>query len=168
LSSAQEVLLSVERLDYQDLMEDITPESMAGGSVFGALSREASRFLLEQGILYQVKAGETVFEVGDPGERFFVVCEGSLNFYRQRAGELVHIRVIKFGEETGFVPMIALHRQTGSAIAREDSLVLEIGAALYAQLQQSYPLDFGLLTLNLAREMARVIDKLGDALLQRS
>ena len=158
----------MKRVNYRELAEDLSPENMAGGSVFGALSSAAACFLLEQGALYKIAAGDAVFEIGDPGDRFFVVCKGSLDFYRQRAGELFHIRVIKFGEETGFVPMIALHRQTGSAIAREDSLVLEISTALFAEFQQNYPLDFGLLTLNLAREMARVIDKMGEALLERS
>ena len=92
------------------------------------------------------------------------MCKGSLDFFKQHQGELHHIRVVNFGEETGFVPMIALHDQSGTAVAREDSIVLEISAALYAKLQQEHSVDFGLLTLNLAREMARVIDKMGEVL----
>jgi hypothetical protein len=43
---------------------------------------------------------------------------------------------------------------------------LQVSSILYAELHQEFALDFGLLTLNLAREMARVIDKMGEALVE--
>jgi len=156
----------MERISFDKFTESLAPEAMASGSVFGALSDEATRFLLEQGKLYEVRQGDAVFEYGDHGESFYVVCSGSLDFFKQHRGEWCHIRAIQFGEETGFVPMIALRKQVGTAVAREDSIVLEISSALFADLQQKYSLDFGLLVLNLAREMARVIDKMGEALVE--
>lgn len=154
----------MQPISLTEFSQMMAPEDMALGSVFGALTIEATHFLLGQGKLYTVGRGNTVFEYGDRGGRFFVVCKGSLDFFKQHRGKLCHIRVVNFGEETGFVPMIALHDQSGTAIAREDSIVLEISSALYAELQQEYSVDFGLLTLNLAREMARVIDKMGEVL----
>ena len=156
------------RMSFEKFREQMAPEGMVSGSVFGALSETATYFLLEHGKLYSVKAGSPVFEYGDAGDRFYVVCTGSLDFYKQHNNEWRHIRVVNAGEETGFVPMIALHKQSGRAVARQDSIVLEIGSALYAQLQQEYSQDFGLLTLHLAREMARVIDKMGEALIENA
>ena len=154
----------MQPISLTEFSQMVAPEDMALGSVFGALTIDATHFLLGKGKLYKVGQGDTVFEYGDHGGRFFVVCKGSLDFFKQHQGELRHIRVVNFGEETGFVPMIALHDQSGTAVAREDSIVLEISSALYAELQQEYSVDFGLLTLNLAREMARVIDKMGEVL----
>jgi signal-transduction protein with cAMP-binding, CBS, and nucleotidyltransferase domain len=156
----------MERIGFDEFIQSMAPQDMSSGSVFGALSEPAIHFLLERGKLYTVQAGDTVFEYGDPGDCFYVVCKGSLDFFKQHTGKLCHIRVVNFGEETGFVPMIALHKQSGSAIAREDSIVLQVSSTLYAELHQKYALDFGLLTLNLAREMARVIDKMGEALVE--
>jgi signal-transduction protein with cAMP-binding, CBS, and nucleotidyltransferase domain len=153
-------------ISFEQFREKMAPEAMVTGSVFGALSQEATYFLLQHGQLYSVSAGKSVFEYGDAGDRFYVVCRGSLDFYKKHENEWRHIRVINTGEETGYVPMIALHKQSGRAVAREDSVVLEIGSALYAELHQKFALDFGLLTLNLAREMARVIDKMGEVLVQ--
>ena len=154
----------MQQISLKEFSQMVALEDMARGSVFGALSVEATRFLLAQGNLYTIGQGDTVFEYGDHAGRFFVVCKGSLDFFKQHQGEWRHIRVVNFGEETGFVPMIALHDQSGTAVAREDSIVLEVSSALYAELQQKYSMDFGLLTLNLAREMARVIDKMGETL----
>jgi len=64
--------------------------------------------------------------------------------------------------------MIALHDRVGRAVAREDSVLLEISSDVFGELHRAYPLDFGLLTLNLARDMARVIRKLSDALVEHS
>ncbi|MDH3991524.1 MAG: cyclic nucleotide-binding domain-containing protein [Gammaproteobacteria bacterium] len=157
----------MQQINLAEFSQVMAPEDMALGSVFGALTIDATHFLLEKGSLYRLAQGDKVFEYGDAGGRFFVVCKGSLDFFKQHQGEWRHIRVVNFGEETGFVPMIALHEQSGTAVAREDSIVLEISSALYAELQQKYSVDFGLLTLNLAREMARVIDKMGEAMVTK-
>jgi CRP-like cAMP-binding protein len=158
----------MKQLSFEQYTKTLEPENMVGGSVFGALSMEATHFLLQRGVLYELATGDTLFEPGDRGDCFYVVCKGSLDFFKMHKGALRHIRVINFGEETGFVPMIALHKQTGIAVAREDAVVVQISAALYAEFQQTHTLDFGLLTLNLAREMARVIDRMGEALIDQS
>lgn len=158
----------MKQLSFEQFTQHLAPEDMGGGSVFGALSIEATHFLLERGVLYELASGDTLFEPGDRGDCFYVVCKGSLDFFKMYKGALRHIREVGFGEETGFVPMIALHKQTGVAMAREDSIVVEIGADLYAEFQQAHTLDFGLLTLNLAREMARVIDRMGESLIDQT
>lgn len=156
----------MEQICFDKFTKRMDPKDMASGSIFGALTEDATRFLLEGGKLYEVHTGEAVFEYGDPGDRFYVVCSGSLDFFKRHKGQWCHIREVNFGEETGFVPMIALHDQSGSTVAREDSIVLEISSILFAELQQKYSQDFGVLTLNLAREMARVIDKMGEAMVE--
>ena len=158
----------MEKISIEPGMQGLAPENLASGSIFGALSGDATRFLLEHGNIYQVRTGEQVFEYGDRGDSFYVVCEGSLNFFKQHGGDCFHTRTVGFGEEVGFVAMIALHDHVGNAVARENSILLEISSALFAELQQEYPLDFGLLTLNLARDMARVIRNLSNTLVENA
>jgi CRP-like cAMP-binding protein len=146
----------------------ISPETLSSGSIFGALSEQATLFLLEHGKLYAASAGEKIFQYGDRGDSFFIVCAGSLEFLKQHEGEYIQTRVVGFGEEVGFVAMIALHDHVGNAIAREDSFLLEVNTLLFSELHQNYPLDFGLLLLNLARDLARVVRKLGNKLVENS
>ena len=158
----------MEKISLESFRQELSLEDLGSGSIFGALSVDAKNFLLEHGKIYRARAGETIFEYGDRGDSFFVVCAGSLEFYKKHEGEYIQTRTVGFGEEVGFVAMIALHDHVGNAVAREDSLLLEIDSNLFSQLHQSCPLDFGLLLLNLARDMARVIRKLGNKLVDNS
>lgn len=153
----------------KDLYPDIiTPEYLARGSLFGAISSDCVSFIIDEARLLSLDVGDKVFDCGQRGEAFFVVVDGELRFFKNHLGNLLHTRDISFGEETGFVAMIALHDHVGFAQASEPSLVLEISADLFARLQQSYPTDFGIITLNLARDMARTIRKLNNALIDKT
>ncbi|WP_286237848.1 Crp/Fnr family transcriptional regulator [Neptuniibacter halophilus] len=149
-----------------ELPAEITPAYLAQGSLFGALDLDCVSFLLQQGEILQLKTGEKLFDVGQRGDAFFIVLTGQLAFYKQHQSELLHTRDIGFGEEIGFVSMIALHDHVGYACASEPSLILKISCNLFADLQQQHPEAFGILLLNLARDMARTIRKLSNALVE--
>lgn len=151
-----------------EFAEKIPPEELHSGPIFGAISSDAIRFLINNGKLFTVPKGDHVFRYGDKGDHFFIVCKGHIDFLKHHEGEVLHTRCIGFGEELGFVPMIALHNHTGEAIAGEESILLEVSSALFSELHEKYPFDFGVITLNLARDMARVIRKLSNALVENS
>ncbi len=50
----------------------------------------------------------------------------------------------------------------GTALADEKCTILSVSKNQYFSLHRSSPETFGLLTLNLAREMARTIGEMGD------
>lgn len=158
----------MERITIEQLQQRLSTAELSSGSIFGAQSSDATRFLLERGRIWRARAGEAVFQYGDAGSSFFVVCAGSLDFFKQKDGNRCHTRTVSSGEEVGFVAMIALLDRAGTAIAREDSLLLEIDSSLFSDLHHAYPEDFGLLSLNLARDMARTIGRLMDILVDNS
>lgn len=126
-------------------------------SVFGAVSAAAIEFLLDRGRALQLAKGEVVYRPGDRGDKFYVILQGSLSFYQFYHNEFAYIRDHRFGEEMGFVAMIALHDRIGKAVAAEDCILLEVSCSLFHELHEKYPSDFGLFLLNLSREMARTI-----------
>ena len=156
----------MEKLSVEQLGERINPAELNQGSIFGALSEEATRFLLDNGELFSARAGDVVFSAGESGDSFFVVCDGSLDFYKHHEGRRVKTRTVGRGGELGFVAMIALQPHSGDAVAASDSILLEISSLLFGKLHEQHPQDFGLMTLNLARDMARVISQLGNALVE--
>jgi signal-transduction protein with cAMP-binding, CBS, and nucleotidyltransferase domain len=158
----------MQQISAQTALEELGPEALQGGSIFGALSSEAIRFLLEQGKVYRAQKDDVIFKSGDAGDSFFVVCNGSVDFFKQHLGEYTYTRTAQFGEEVGFVAMIALHEHAGKAVAREDGVVLEISSDLFRELHNKFPFDFGLMILNLSRGMARVIRKLSDILAENA
>jgi signal-transduction protein with cAMP-binding, CBS, and nucleotidyltransferase domain len=154
----------MQRIPVHTAIDELSPESLKGGSIFGALSSEAIRFLLEEGNVYRVKKNDLIYKPGDPGNSFFVVCKGAVDFHKQHLGEYAYTRTSQFGEEVGFVAMIGLHDHVGKAVAREDGILLEISSGLFRDLHDKFPFDFGVMILNLSRDLARVIRKLSNIL----
>jgi len=138
-----------------------------GASVFGALSPVAIEFLLKRGLVLQTKKGDVIYRPGDKGDRFYVVLQGALSFYQFYLGEFAYIRDHRFGEEMGFVAMVALHDRVGKALAAEDGYVLEISCGLFHELQQELPIDFGVFLLNLSRNMARTIREVSNIVVEK-
>ena len=136
-------------------------------SAFGALSDEAIRFLLDNGRALALNQGDLLYEPGDKGDRFYVVLQGALSFYQYHLGEFAYIRDHVFGEELGFVALIALHDRVGKAVTARQGYVLEISSALFHRLRERLPMDFGLLLLNLSREMARTIREMSNIIVEK-
>nr|WP_067298734.1 Crp/Fnr family transcriptional regulator [Marinobacterium profundum] len=126
-------------------------------STFGALSEAAVRFLLCGGRLLQLQQGDLLYRAGDPAAEFYVVLHGDLSFYKQSEGQDVLTRHFQRGELLGFDGMIGLHARSGTAVAGEEVVVLEVGSALFFDLHTLFPADFGLMMINLSRELSREI-----------
>lgn len=131
---------------------------LKNAAAFGALSDQAITYLMEKGNIHTLRKGDILIESGSPSGSFFIVLEGSLEYYQTvDTDQLEHIYNFHFGEAIGFVSMIALTPWPGNTVANEDSLVLEVTSNLFYQLHCEMPLDFGVLLINLSRELARKI-----------
>ena len=146
----------------------LVAERLQQGSLFGAMSADGIDYLLENGQIWTLSPQDQLYGTGDIASRFFVVCSGELRFIKVQGSKELHTRNIGFGEEIGFVAMISLQPHGGRVEATQNSVVLEVTCDLYAQLQVHYPQDFGILTLNLARDMARNIQRLNRLLCDNS
>lgn len=148
------------------LQKMLDPGHLAEGSVLGALSVAAVEYLLMEGRIVELAAGETLFDVDEPADSFYVVCGGEVDFFRYFEQEMRCLRTLGFGAEVGFVAMIALQNRSGRVAAHSDCVLLEISTALFARMHQEHPVDFGVLLLNLTRDLARLVRKLDDDLLR--
>ena len=156
----------MQTLDSSQVYDQFGLDYLKQASTFGALSDDGIKYLFEQGRVLRLEMNELLFKVDDPGNRFYVILQGSFRFFKHHHGKRRYIRDHVFGEELGFIAMIALHDRRGSAQAAEESMVLEISSFLFNQLHKSLPTDFGLLLLNLARGMARRIRELNNMLVE--
>lgn len=158
----------MQTLDGKQLIEQPGMDALRQISVFGALSPQAVEFLLTRGRVLGLDEGEILYEPGDRGDCFYVVLQGALSFYQQHEGRLAHVRDVLVGEEMGFCAMIALHDRVGRPVVASRCLVLEVSSALFFDLHESYPTDFGLLLLNLARGMARTLRDVSDLVAEQA
>jgi CRP-like cAMP-binding protein len=150
----------MKKLDIDFVMEWLGRACLHELSTFGALSDESVYFLLSGGHLLQLHQDDLLYQVGDPADEFYVVLQGDLSLYRPSEGRDVLVRHFGRGDLLGFDGMIGRHARSGSVVAGEDVVVLEIGSALFFDLHMQYPADFGLMLVSLSREMSREIAQL--------
>lgn len=151
-----------------ELIEELGLDYFKNASTLGALSNNATTYLLENGIIYQLDKGEQLFAFDEPGDNFFVVLKGTIQFYKAGKHHPTHIRDYLFGQEIGSVAMIGLHNRSGDAFAGEDSITLKVSCSLFHSLHETFPTDFGILLLNLSREMARRLREADEKLAEHN
>ena len=133
-------------------------------STFGALSDETILELLRGGTIIQLKKGEYIARFNEEASEFQVVLSGKLAYYKRYEGHDVLTRFFCRGEQVGFDLMIGLLDSDGTDVAVEDSLLLNISSQQFYDLHVDYPAEFGILMVNLARELAREIEMLEDVI----
>ena len=133
-------------------------------STFGALSNDVIVELLQNGVIRHYQKGEYVVRMDQVANDFQVILRGRVAYYRRFDGRDVLTRCFSQGEQMGFDQMIGLLQQNGTDVAQEDCLILDISGEQFFKLHVDFPADFGLLMINLAREMAREIEILENVI----
>jgi signal-transduction protein with cAMP-binding, CBS, and nucleotidyltransferase domain len=131
-------------------------------STFGALSDDMIADILHRGHINQLQRGEYLARFDQPADSFQVILSGRLAYYKHCGDHDVLTRYFEKGEQMGFDLMIGLIRHNGTDVAVEDTLLLDISDRLFYQLHVDHPEEFGLLMINLARELSREISLLED------
>ena len=148
----------MEIRDADEVIEELGWTCLNELSTFGALSNNVISNLMQNGVIRHYQKGEYVVRVDQVAEDFQVILRGRVAYYRCFDGRDVLTRCFDQGEQMGFDQMIGLLQQNGTDVAQEDSLILDISGEQFFKLHVDFPADFGLLMINLAREMAREIE----------
>jgi len=158
----------MELLSSEQLLEQRTLSSFTDASVFGALPETSILYLLQNGKIHSVTKGEYLFNQGEPGNSFHVILDGQVSYYKFHDGRYAFIRDYNAGEQIGFMSLIALHNRVGRAQANEATLSLEIDSEVFHNFHNHGPLEFGILMMNLAREMARTLRSVDNLIVKRA
>lgn len=154
----------MEILEASELIEKLGLPYFRELSTFGALSDEVIVDLLTHGTITHFEKGEYLARYSGAATKFHVVLQGKVAYYRHCAGQDVLTRYFRPGEQMGFDLMIGLMPYNGTDVSVEDSQILAISKAQFYDLHVNYPADFGLLMINLARELSREIAMLEDVI----
>lgn len=143
---------------------DLSADTLKTGSIFGALSASAIDFLVNRGKLIHLEKGEALFNDGDKGDSFYIIVTGMLFYYQDNEKASSLIRTVSFGQALGYVTMISLSPRNGYAKADCDTVILEVDYNVFGEFHDKFAFDFGILILNLSRDMARNIQVLSHTL----
>lgn len=143
---------------------DLTAETLKTGSIFGALSPSSIDFLVNRGEIKRYDEGELIFKDGEKGDSFYIIITGDINYFRECDDASSLIRTVTFGQALGYVTMISLSPRNGYAKAASEVALLEIDYNVFGEFHDRFAFDFGILILNLSRDMARNIQILSHTL----
>jgi CRP-like cAMP-binding protein len=114
--------------------------SMPRAPLFSDLSHEAFIELVERCPLRRFDAGERIIQQGEPGDSFYVICEGRASVLREDDGLAHPVAALEAGEFFGEVALLAGGPRTASVYAlSEDTQVLEISGQLLMELARRHP-----------------------------
>ncbi len=155
-------------ISTKQLLKNHELSSFTNASVFGALPEASILWLLQNGKIYFLTKGENLFTQGQRGGSLNVILEGQISYYKFHEDHYAYIREYKVGEQIGFMSMIALHKRVGRAEAHQDTITLEINSELFHEFHNRTPKEFGILMMNLAREMARTLRTVDNIIVEKS
>lgn len=158
----------MKSITLERLFEEFSVDYFRELSTFGALSDDMVMQLMTEGEIFQLDECEELYHVDDAVDEFYVVISGRIALYHHHQNKPALTHYYYPGAQIGYVGLIALHERMGTAIADQQSHLLSISRKQYFDLHRSSPKTFGLLTLNLAREMARTIGEMGDLIAELS
>jgi CRP-like cAMP-binding protein len=105
--------------------------------VLRRLGAPALRILAIGAEAYSVEAGQTLFAAGDAADCAYVVQQGSFALTPERANDAD--LVAEPGSLLGEGALLVQSQRSGTAIAREDAVVLRISRTMFLRMLDSYP-----------------------------
>jgi len=133
---------------------------LAGIEIFELLQEEDRRALAEVVDSEQLKAGDILFQAGEPGESLFIVRSGSIElFIKDTAGQKIVLTVAEEGDLFGELSLLDSGPRTATALALTDTELLVLDRGDLLLLFQKRP-DAALHMLAAMSAMTRKADEL--------
>jgi CRP/FNR family transcriptional regulator, cyclic AMP receptor protein len=133
---------------------------LAGIEIFELLQEEDRHALAEVVDCMKLKAGDVLFQAGDPGESLFIVRSGSIElFIKDTAGQKIVLTVAEEGDLFGELSLLDSGPRTATAVALTDVELLVLDRDDLLLLFQKRP-DAALHMLAAMSAMTRKADEL--------
>jgi CRP-like cAMP-binding protein len=143
----------------------VSRELLAQTPIFGGLSDGALAKILAAAHVLRVRAGERVFEEGDPAVSMFVVCQGELEICKRgRNGAEFCLAVLKRGDCVGEMSLIDIQLRSATVRAVGAAELFVLDQTAIAKLYHTDLEVYALLVLNIAREISRRLRRADQAL----
>ena len=102
-------------------------EMLADVELFEHVNEEDRARLAEFIDFIQLTAGETLFKTGEPGESLYVVKSGEIELYiKDTAGQKILLAIASTGEVFGELALLDRGPRTATALALDDTELLEL------------------------------------------
>lgn len=134
--------------------------------IFGAISDESLKFLLERAKEMQVAKDDYFFRENDQGSSMFVLEEGRVAVLKSWVGQTQGLAFLNRGDCFGEMALIEMGARSASVQATEDCTAIEVSIDILHELYQHDLEQFTIIQMNMSREVCRRLRKADDLLFQ--
>lgn len=135
-------------------------EILSNIAILGGFSPEMTDAIISNLKEVTIKKGEYIFHAGDSPKNIYIILEGRVECYFDNK----KVHEFSQGLSLAEAAVIGIQKFKSDAIAAEDCELLVLSKMKLLELFENDKEVFSLLILNIARELARRIAAMGDAL----
>ena len=129
-------------------------------AILGGFSSEMTDAIISNLNEVTIKKGDYIFHAGDSPKNIYIILEGRVECYFDNK----KVHEFSQGLSLAEAAVIGIQKFKSDAIAAEDCELLVLSKMKLLELFETNKEVFSLLILNIARELARRIAEMGDAL----
>ena len=131
--------------------------------ILAGLNEAAVAFLAERAIKSAAPAGEVVLHEGEVGNRFFLIQKGAARVCKN-FGQANELELVKLSKGDFFGEMCILETLPRSATVQVTvpSTLYSVTSLVFYDLYESMPKQYGILLLNIARDLSRRLRHLDE------
>jgi CRP/FNR family cyclic AMP-dependent transcriptional regulator len=134
--------------------------------IFGAISDDTLRFLLERATDVSVAKGDYFFRENDRGSSMFVLEKGRVAVFKTWKEQTQGLAYLDRGDCFGEMALIEMGARSASVQATEDCAAIEMSIDMLHELYQHDLEQFTIIQMNMSREVCRRLRKADDRLFQ--
>lgn len=108
-------------------------------------------------------AGDYIVREGEAGDRVFFICEGRVQIVKAHGSSLpVTLAEMGPGDHFGEMSLVESVARSASVVATEPVRVFTLKSVNFYKLYMKQPGQYGIVVLNIARDLARRLRRLDD------
>jgi signal transduction histidine kinase len=112
--------------------------ALKGVPEFKDLAERHLTWLVEKGSVTTLKEGDKVLRNGEAVENMRIILEGSVDFYREQAGNVRLLGTAEKGEITGLLPYSRMKASVVDAIASSDTTIYSLHKDFFPELLRDH------------------------------
>lgn len=123
--------------------------------IFGGVNEDILGYLLKFTRVVTRASGTYFFRENDLGDSMFVLEQGEVDIVKRWQDQTYFLRKLGVGDCFGILTLLDLGPRSGSAIARQDCIAIEISTTNMYEIYRKNKDQYTLMQMNLAREVSR-------------